>query len=541
VLFLQKKLSRVFDMIRHMIFLILLLTAGCGGGSSSGSSGSSGSSAPSPLAVGSFWAVDFSKTTPAYYELNATKVGEGNNCYIYVEQAPNVPQIPQSTINDIISQFDSAIHPDENTAFGSEPNPGIDADPKIYILLLNVRDGFNAVTSTSYIAGYFDPISEYSFSQNSHSNQKEIIFMNINTAARINPDSVDFFATIAHEFQHMIHWEQKTHLQPNLPPESTWIDEAMAQVARDYCGYGPDYSSVFAYEHDLSQNVNHSLVNFDKTVGNYGMVYMWALYMKDQFDSTAGAVTGHTLFWNMLHNSSTGVTEINDALAAINSSKNFTSAFRDWAIANFFGNGTAPQSDWSYVSVDTRPGKYIFNNGENTVTLPGLFPTSTHNPATIQPPDQWSINYYSFTPVTSTPTVIWTRGASAATTASFINGNNGNTPVVTFNMVSGTLYPFAGTGYLIYENPSSTSQAPVDTIVHTAVNSTAVSSNSLVTTGIAATTKTRTPHEMLATMNSDPTAQRLVQQTGKPLKLYVDSWFRDREKELRNGGVRPPF
>ncbi len=528
-------------MTRYLIFLVFLFIYGCGGG---GGSSSSATSTTTPLGSVSFWAVDFTNNN-SYYQVNATKVGEGNNCYIYVE---NGQSVSSTAINDIISQFDNTIHPDENTAYGSEPNPGIDSDSKIYIFLLNVRDGFTAGTSTSFIAGYFDPISEYSVSQNSHSNQKEIIFMNVNTAAKINPDSIEFFATIAHEFQHMIHWEQKTHLQNKT--DATWIDEAMAQVARDYCGYGPDYSSVFSYEHDLSRNVNHSLVNFDESVGNYGMNYMWAQYMKDRFDSAAGTVTGHSLFWNMLHNTSTSITEVNDALKAINSSKDFTSAFRDWAVANFFGNGAtfgAPQSQWGYAatSFNTWPGTYFFNNGQDRITLPGLFTTSTLNPATLLPLNQWSVNYYSFNSASTTPTVTWTKGTSAATTANFINGNSGGTPSVPVDMVSGTAYPFAGTGYLIYENPSSTTysaaQPPGDTIVHTAVNSTAALSVSASIAAATAPVIPKTPREMMTAMDSDPTARQLAQHSGKPLKLYVDSWFRDREKELRAGGARPPF
>ncbi len=528
-------------MIRYMIFLTVLFIAGCGGGSSSGTSGSS---PPAPLGAGSFWAIDF--TNNSYYSVNADKVGEGNNCYVYLESGRT---LSQTIVNSIISQFDSAIYPDENTAFGSEPNPGIDGDPKIYIVLLNIKDGFTAGTSTSFIAGYFDPLNEYALSsQNAHSNQKEIFFMNINPAAQIDPGSVEFYATIAHEFQHMIHWEQKVH-QRGLT-DATWIDEAMAQVARDYCGYGPDYSSVFSYEHDLSRNVNHSLASFDESVGNYGMVYMWAKYMKDQFDSAADTATGHPLFWNMLHNTSTSITEVDDALAAINSPKNFTSAFRDWAVANFYGNGAtyaAPQSQWAYAatSFNTWPGTYIFNNGENRITLPGLFTTATLNAATLQPLNQWSVNYYSFTPASSTPTVTWTKGTSAATTANFINGNNGGTPSVPVDMVSGTAYPFAGTGYLIYENPSSTpysaAHPPGDSIAHTAINSTAALSISAPIAVATAPATPKTPREMLNTVNSDPTARQLVQQSGKPLKLYVDSWFRDREKELRREGVRPPF
>ncbi len=534
------KTCGVLDMKRYQIYLVFLISfvmSGCGGGSSSGSS------TPSPLADGSFWAVDF--TAGRYYVVNATKAGEGNNCYIYVE---NGQSVPPNTVNDIISQFDSTIHPDENSAFGGEPNPGIDGDPKIYILLLNLRDGFT-VGNPSYIAGYFDPTSEYSLtSQNAHSNQKEIIFMNINSAAGINPDGVEFFATISHEFQHMIHWEQKTH-QRGLT-DATWIDESMAQVARDFCGYGPDYDSVFAYEHDLAVNTNHSLVAFDESVGNYGMAYMWAQYMKDRFDSVSETKTGNHLFWNMLHNTSTSITEVNDTLTAISSGKTFATSFQDWGVANFYGNGAtyaAPQSQWSYASTsfNTWPGTYTFNGGQSHRTLPGLFTSSTLNPASLQPLNQWSVAYYSFAPTSSSP-VTWTKGANSATAAYFINGNNGGIPSDPVAMTTGISYQFAGTGYLIYENPSSTAysaaQPSGDTIAHAAVNTTtALSISPSITAATSPPSAPKTPREMLAAYNADPTVRRYAQETGKPFRVYVDSWFRGREKELRTAGFRPPF
>jgi hypothetical protein len=532
MLFWQKiRVPGVLDMKKFLLLLYVSVLFGCGGGSG-------GSSAPTPLGEGSFWAIDFAKSTSTstvFYQTSATKVAEGAHCYIYVENDPSIT-VTQATINEIITQFNSTIYPDDIAAFGTEPNPGIDSNPKIYILLLNVKDGFVSGKSTSYIAGYFDPRNEYALSsQNPNSNQKEILFMNINPTAHIDPTKVDFFAILAHEFQHMIHWEQKTH-QRGVTDE-TWLDEAMAQVARTYCGYGPDYASVRDYENDP----NHSLVNFDETVGNYGMVYMWAQYFKDQFDPLASTNTNHTIFWEMLHNSSTGINEVNDTLATVKPSKNFTSAFRDWAMANLFGDGTnlaAPQGhpEWTYISINTWPGNY-----PNSVTLPGLF--STVNAPSLASLKPWSLCYYSYTPASgaTTGTVTWTRGAASATEASFINGNPPAS--VTFDVTSGASNPFATIGYLIYKNPSSTSYTsspPIDTVAHTAVTPVAAAMSS-ITSAASAPVAPQSPSEVLAAMDMSPAVRRYVQDTGKPHHAFVDSWFQEKEKALRAQGIRPPF
>lgn len=513
-------------MKKFLLLLYVSVLFGCGGGGG-------GSSAPTPLGEGSFWAVNF--TNDSFYVVNATKVKDGVHCHIYVE---NGQRVDSAAIDAIINQFDNFIYPDDIAAFGTEPNPGIDSDSKINILLLNVNDGFIAGTSKSFVAGYFDPTNEYALtSQNSHSNQKEILFMNINPAAHIDPTKVEFFAILAHEFQHMIHWEQKTHqMKVN---DYTWIDEAMAQVARTYCGYGPDYASVYDYENDP----NHSLTAdpFDGTVGSYGMVYMWAQYFKDQFDPLAATKNNHTIFWEMLHNSSTGIDEVNDALQAVNSSQTFTTAFRNWAMANYFGNGTtvpvpSGNPEWSYVSINTWPGNY-----PNSVTLPGLF--STDNAPSLASLKPWSLGYYRYTPASgaTTGTVTWTRGAATATAASFINGNPPTS--VTFDVTSGASNPFATIGYLIYENPSSasyTSSPSVDNVAHTAITSVAAAMSAITST-TSTPVVPQSPSEVLAAMNASPAVRRYVQETGKPHRAHVDSWFREKEKALRAQGIRPPF
>ena len=74
-------------------------------------------------------------------------------------------------IEKVKNEFDENIYPNLKDAFGDEPNMGIDGDPKVYILLLNVRDGFSG-SSPSYIAGYFDPSNEYPNEYPNHTRTK---------------------------------------------------------------------------------------------------------------------------------------------------------------------------------------------------------------------------------------------------------------------------------------------------------------------------------------------------------------------------------
>lgn len=494
---------------------------GCGGGGG-GSQPQTPiqNTTPSGTTAVNFWAVNFTSSENSYYQTTATKVAEGLHCYVYLEQGQNVSQ---AEIDAVVNQFDTKVYPGDTTAFGSEPNPGIDGDPKIYILLLNVRDGYNFKTNPAYVAGYFDSSNEYGLNQFAFSNQKELLYMNINPATGVVPASTDFNTTMAHEFQHLIHWEQKTH-RLNIAGDETWLDEGMATVAGDFCGYGPDYGLVATFEHAAS----HSLTVWeDGSAANYGVVYMWAQYIKDQFGQ-------NNIFYSMLHNNQTGTAEVNTALTAIGSSKDFTAIFRDWAIALYTGNGTtvakpAGHPEWAYTSIDTWPGTH------NGVPLPGLFPASRQNNTTLAALAAWGLGFYSYTPASGTTGMVKWTPAGTNDKAHFIDAGSGSVT----DMVAGTTYSFTTEGYLVAENPAG-SASGIPTVTHTAIE-TAGGSTAVGTAETQVSGQVKSARQLLAAMNNDPVVRAQVAATGKPVRVCIDASLREREKALRAQGIRPPF
>jgi hypothetical protein len=240
---------------------------------------------------------------------------------------------------------------------------------------------------------------------------------------------------------------------------------------------------------------------------------MWAQYFKDRVSSD--------IFNTMLHNSSTGITSVRDALAAIGSMKSFEDTFRDWSIANFTGDGSTvslnPSStEWSYSSIDT-------HGTHDGLTLSGLFPSIRQNVSTLQPLEMWSVNYYWYTPGTPpNGSVAWTT-ADPTDTASFIDASSNN---FTFSLTSASTVNFSDTGYLIIQNPTGTSSATGDSVTHPA---------------IGLNPYRKTPKLILEEANLNPALQELVRQTGKPRHICMDSYFTEKEKELMSKGVRPPF
>ena len=499
-----------------LCLVVLILFCGCGGGGGSStaapvSTTNSGVDPDTPPETEyvSFFAYNFKKE--AYYTLSASKAAEGTHCYIYLEDGESVEQ---EAIDAVKNEFDTNIYPSVTTAFGSEPNPGVDGDSKIYILLQKVIDGFTS-GSSSYIAGYFNSRNEYPVT---NSNKKEMLYMNINPAPGIVAGDADFNDTLAHEFQHMIHWEQKTHLKGLYNP--TWLNEAMSTIAGAYCGYGPSWYSVWVYEQDPS----NSLTVWDSTPYDYGVVYMWAQYFKDRYTGNGN------IFKEMLDQNSTGITSVNAALTALGYPKNFNETFRDLSIAVFSGSTYSwpGHPEWSYTSIDTWPGShgdYILDDG--------LFPASRQNVASLAPLEEFSMNYYQYSPSGS---ITWTS-AGTYNRASFVDSG---ASAISFDMTSGTPYAFTGYGYLI-EQQTEGSSASGGTVASSSI---VLNSLKLADVELIQSLKRpspMSPRQILAEINDSPVVKKLVAMRGRKYPVRIDSFFVEQEKELRKTGIRPSF
>jgi hypothetical protein len=317
---------------------------------------------------------------------------------------------------------------------------------------------------------------------------------------------------MAHELQHMIHWEQKTHQRGVL--DDTWLDEAMSTISRTFCGYGPDYDLVLTYEHAPS----HSLTSWDGTADNYGVVYMWAQYFKDRI--------GSSIFASMLRNSQTGIGSVSAALTSAGYPRDFAGTFRDWGVANYSGNAVAwpGHPEWSYVSVNTWPGTY------GDVTLPGLFPLSRQNTSLLPVLGPWSVNYFTYTPGSPPAgTVQWTPAAPAER-GSFVDSGSSS---LVFDMTAGTSYGFTTRGYLITQNPSGTASGGNATVARheLAANDAAPSA------GVSPVAAQPVFREAIA---SGVVAEQSVSAGVQPGVSRLEL-LREREAALRASGARPPF
>ncbi|MRR05647.1 MAG: hypothetical protein EG828_01685 [Deltaproteobacteria bacterium] len=506
--------------ISHRLILYLvvaILFCGCGGGGSSSTAPASTAEPDTPPETEdvSFYAYNF--VDRGYYALSASRVAEGDHCYIYLQKDQVVAA---EAIEKVKNEFDKNIYPNLKEAFGDEPNPGVDKDPKVYLLLLNVRDGYSD-SSSSYIAGYFDPNNEY---ESSGLNKKELLYMNLNPAPGIKVGEADFNDTLAHEFQHMIHWEQKNHLKSN--PDDAWLDEAMSTVAGTYCDYGPSWYNVWIYEQDPS----NSLTVWGSAAEDYGVVYMWAQYLIDRYPDPDPSY--RSIFKRMMEQDSIGIDSVNNALAAADYDKKFPEIFRDLSIAVFSGKTSwLEHPEWFYLSVETK-----FGDHGDGYALPGLFPLSRHNVTDLPPLGPYSMNFYYYSHTTPFDgTLAWTQ-AGANNSASFVDST---IPKITFTMASGTAYEYTDLGYLIEQQLDGTSGGGK------VVSSSVVQNPAkLAAAEVSISLETLVPkssRQILAKANENPVVKRFAAHYGKKYRLDMDSFFREKERALRQSGARPSF
>jgi len=169
--------------------------------------------------------------------------------------------------------------------------------------------------------------------------------------------------------------------------------------------------------------------------------------------------------------------------------------------------------------IDTKAGTYY----GFPLPLPGLVLTTDYNQnlTTLPALDPWSVGYSWYNKpmsgVTGTGTVTWT--GSAGTTADFINYGNGSSPSLTPGITSGMSYTYNTAGILIVSSPSATAGGSVV--------------NASLSAGISTTSMT--PKQMLSSANTYAVNHNKTQE------ICVQSFFAEKEKELRAKGMRPKF
>jgi hypothetical protein len=360
-----------------------------------------------------FWTINFAKSV--YEQISATCMAVGEHCYVYLQQGQTLSGNQSQTIANIVHEFDTNIYAKDTSTFGTEPNPGVDGDPRVYILLLDIQDGWDGVYQRTYTAGYFDPGNEVA---GAYSNLREMFFMDIYPATA---GSTGFFGTLAHEFQHMIHWWHDA-------AEETWVNEGCSDLAVYLCGYGYPQSHLVSGNSSnpgFLESPDHQLTlnkpAWTNSMADYGSAFMWTLYLWEHYGGD-GTIT------HLVANTQHGIQGVDSTLAARGQTDRFEQVFKKWVVANYIDEGTGP---WGYASIQLLASGY-----DNTTTFQRPVIAATHSAYPVSSASR-TVNYYAGAAIKLT-------GGSGQTLNLSFNGANDNrfaTYVVrstSANMTSGT-------------------------------------------------------------------------------------------------------
>ncbi|HAE37769.1 MAG TPA: hypothetical protein DCG57_03920 [Candidatus Riflebacteria bacterium] len=246
-------------------------------------------------------------------------------------------------LKEMADQFDGIIYPKMREHFGNEPD--IDGDPKIFILLDDIRDG-----SGSY-RGYFWAGNQFPRSSQALSNEKELL--NIDLFPSFSQLPTETFGTVAHEFVHMIIYNEGYYVENNvLKGLERWLEEGLTQ-------YGQ-----YLFDSKFSSNLDEFIKKPDTILAdnritevwlgpspfaNYGASFLWMFYLVEKY----GGSNLPGFFRNMIRFRDGGMGSVDAVLKSFNTDSK--AVFADWAIANYLNKtrkrdgSTLNDGKWGYA------------------------------------------------------------------------------------------------------------------------------------------------------------------------------------------------
>jgi hypothetical protein len=255
--------------------------------------------------------------TEEYRQHTATLRYKTAHVYAWVEDGMTVDE---NLLKRDMDTFENKIYPTDREFFGSEWTPGVDNDPRIHI--------FNGYVPQ--VGGYYSSVDEYPKVIYQRSNEKEMFFDNLESSG---PGDDYYMSTIAHEFQHMIHWHNDFN-------EDTWVNEGFAELATYLNGYdvgGADYS--FLMKPDTQLNTWDGSVN--GRAPHYGNSYLFTTYFLDRFGEAATRA--------VVARPENGIAAFDIVLK--DKGLTFDDVFTDWVIANFLNNSSLAEGRYGYKTL----------------------------------------------------------------------------------------------------------------------------------------------------------------------------------------------
>lgn len=288
---------------------------------------------PSPvLAVGTrhtFWVTDVD--TNESFQVQATLRQVTDHSYFWVQDEV---AYAEEDLQALAQSFESEIYPTTREFFGSEWTPGIDEDPRLYVLF---AEGLG-----SNLAGYFSSTDEMHPLAHDYSNAHEMFLLN---ADNLDMHEEFTYSVLAHEFQHMIHWFRDRN-------ETSWINEGFSELAVFLNGFEVGSDRIFIRDPDL--HLNDWPNNEAQTSPHYGAAFLFLLYFMDRFGEDATrALAGHPA--NGLESVDLVLQEMGATDPVTGKALGADDVFLDWALTSYLNDLAIGDGRYDYRLYPTAP------------------------------------------------------------------------------------------------------------------------------------------------------------------------------------------
>lgn len=285
-----------------------------------------------PLQVGAqqkFWVANVD--TDENFQVDATLRYITAHSYFWVE---NGVRYNDGEMKKLMDTFEDKIYPTDREFFGSEWTPGVDGDPHIYIVYTRGTGNSNA--------GYYSTPDEYNPLIHKYSNGHEMFFFN---ADNMDLGSEETYGTLAHEFQHMIHWNQDRN-------ETSWVNEGFSMVAEFLNGYPAYFDQYYVYNPDLQ--LTDWLPDPGSNGPHYGESFLFLTYFLDRFgeDATQALVKDQE---NSLPSVDDTLTKLNITDPQTGKLITANDVFMDWAAALYLKDGSVGDGRYTYHNYPKAP------------------------------------------------------------------------------------------------------------------------------------------------------------------------------------------
>jgi hypothetical protein len=193
----------------------------------------------------------FSVLTPqnGFDQVGAVAQWVGTQAAIFVDTLAPAGGFTPAELGQFADRFDQVIHPQVTSAFGGASD--LDANDRIIILFTPAVNRLTPPSASGFIGGFFYGVDLLPTSTGS--NAGEVFYSlvpdptGIHSGARSKATVTRVVpAILAHEFQHMVHFNERILVRGAPSQEALWLSEALAQMAEEVVARAYDGVDSFA-------------------------------------------------------------------------------------------------------------------------------------------------------------------------------------------------------------------------------------------------------------------------------------------------------